>query len=398
MLAFSGKANFDPPLTHQYGIKAHYSVFLPFTKQLPPQKHPSLTNLVGQLKAGTKAQPSITVFPAFNWPNITRFVKEPKHNMKVTEYFEKAKGQTLISFEVLPPLKGGSMQAIFDTLDPLMEFKPPFIDVTYHREEFIYKKRSSGYYEKVAIRKRPGTVGICAAIMHRYGVDAVPHLICGGFTLEDTENALIDLSFLNINNVLAIRGDARKFDGKFLPEEGGHTYAIDLVKQVVEMNKGKYLHDNIENGIKTDFCIGVAGYPEKHFESPNIDFDLLQTKAKIEAGADYIVTQMFFDNRKYFDFVDRCRAIGIDVPIVPGLKPLTKLYQLNSIPRIFHIDLPDDLVRAVQSAKDAEARTQAGIEWCIQQSKELKAAGAPCLHYYTMGDSDTIRQIAEAVY
>ena len=318
--------------------------------------------------------------------------------MKVTEYFEKAKGQTLISFEVLPPLKGGSMQAIFDTLDPLMEFKPPFIDVTYHREEFIYKKRSSGYYEKVAIRKRPGTVGICAAIMHRYGVDAVPHLICGGFTLEDTENALIDLSFLNINNVLAIRGDARKFDGKFIPEEGGHTFAIDLVKQVVEMNKGKYLHDNIENGIKTDFCIGVAGYPEKHFESPNIDFDLLQTKAKIEAGADYIVTQMFFDNRKYFDFVDRCRAIGIDVPIVPGLKPLTKLYQLNSIPRIFHIDLPDDLVRAVQSAKDGEARTQAGIEWCIQQSKELKAAGAPCLHYYTMGDSDTIRQIAEAVY
>ena len=318
--------------------------------------------------------------------------------MKVTEYFEKAKGQTLISFEVLPPLKGGSMQAIFDTLDPLMEFKPPFIDVTYHREEFIYKKRSSGYYEKVAIRKRPGTVGICAAIMHRYGVDAVPHLICGGFTKEDTENALIDLNFLNINNVLAIRGDARKFDGKFIPEEGGHTFAIDLVKQVVEMNKGKYLYEDIENGLKTDFCIGVAGYPEKHFESPNLDFDLWQTKAKIDAGADYIVTQMFFDNKKYFDFVKRCRAIGIDVPIVPGLKPLTKLYQLNSIPRIFHIDLPDDLVKAVQSAKDAEARTQAGIEWCIHQSKELKKNGAPCLHYYTMGDSDTIRQIAEAVY
>ncbi|MCO6487504.1 MAG: methylenetetrahydrofolate reductase [Phaeodactylibacter sp.] len=318
--------------------------------------------------------------------------------MKVTEYFEKAKGQTLISFEVLPPLKGGSMQAIFDTLDPLMEFKPPFIDVTYHREEFIYKKRASGYYEKVAIRKRPGTVGICAAIMHRYGVDAVPHLICGGFTREDTENALIDLNFLNINNVLAIRGDARMFDGKFVPEEDGHTFAIDLVKQVVDMNKGKYLHEDIENGLRTDFCIGVAGYPEKHFESPNIDFDLQQTRAKIDAGADYIVTQMFFDNKKYFDFVDRCRAAGITVPIVPGLKPLTKLYQLNSIPRIFHIDLPDELVRAVQSAKTAETRTQAGIEWCIQQSKELKKAGAPCLHYYTMGDSETIRKIAEAVY
>ncbi len=318
--------------------------------------------------------------------------------MKVTEYFEKAKGQTLISFEVLPPLKGGSMQAIFDTLDPLMEFKPPFIDVTYHREEFIYKKRSSGYYEKVAIRKRPGTVGICAAIMHRYGVDAVPHLICGGFTCEDTENALIDLNFLNINNVLAIRGDAGQFEGRFVPEEGGHHYAIDLVKQIVDMNNGKYLDDNIENGVRTDFCIGVAGYPEKHFESPNLDFDLQQTKAKIDAGADYIVTQMFFDNNKYFEFVKRCREIGIDVPIVPGLKPLTKLYQLNSIPRIFHIDLPDGLVRAVQSAKDAEGRRQAGIEWSIQQSKELKENGAPCLHYYTMGDSETIRQIVEAVY
>jgi methylenetetrahydrofolate reductase (NADPH) len=318
--------------------------------------------------------------------------------MKVTEYFEKAQGQTLISFEVLPPLKGGSMQAIFDTLDPLMEFKPPFIDVTYHREEFVYRQRASGYYEKVAIRKRPGTVGICAAIMHRYGVDAVPHLICGGFTKEDTENALIDLNFLNINNVLAIRGDARKFDGKFIPEQDGHHYAIDLVKQIVDMNQGNYLHNDIENGLKTEFCIGVAGYPEKHFESPNLDFDLEQTKAKIDAGADYIVTQMFFNNQKYFEFVDRCRAIGITVPIVPGLKPLTKLYQLNSIPRIFHIDLPDDLVNSIQAAKNAEGRRQAGIEWCIQQSKELKAGGAPCLHYYTMGDSETIRTIAEAVY
>jgi methylenetetrahydrofolate reductase (NADPH) len=311
--------------------------------------------------------------------------------MKVTEYFEKAKGQTLISFEVLPPLKGGSMQAIFDALDPLMEFKPPFVDVTYHREEFIYKKRESGYYEKVAIRKRPGTVGICAAIMHRYGVDAVPHLICGGFTKEDTENALIDLNFLNINNVLALRGDARVFEGRFIPEEGGHHYAIDLVKQIGEMNRGKYLDPNIENGLRTDFCIGVAGYPEKHFEAPNLDFDLLSTKAKIEAGADYIVTQMFFDNQKYFDYVARCREMGINVPIVPGLKPLTKLHQLNSLPRIFHVNLPDELVKAVSHAKD-------GIEWCIQQSRELKEAGVPCLHYYTMGDSDTIRQIVEAVY
>lgn len=318
--------------------------------------------------------------------------------MKVTEYFEKANGNALISFEVLPPLKGGSMQSIFDTLDPLMEFKPPFIDVTYHREEYIYKKRASGYYEKASIRKRPGTVGICAAIMHRYGVDAVPHLICGGFTKEDTENALIDLNFLNVDNVLALRGDARKFEGRFIPEENGHHYAIDLVKHIDEMNQGHYLDENIENGAQMDFCVGIAGYPEKHFESPNMDMDLTHTKAKIDAGADYIVTQMFFDNQKYFDYVDRCRAVGINVPIVPGLKPLTKLYQLNSIPRIFHVDLPTDMVNALKAAKNAEGRVQAGIEWCIQQSKELKAAGVPCLHYYTMGDSATIRKIAEAVY
>jgi len=279
-----------------------------------------------------------------------------------------------------------------------MEFKPPFIDVTYHREEFVYKMRESGYYEKTAIRKRPGTVGICAAIMHRYGVDAVPHLLCGGFTKTDTEGALVDLNFLNIDNVLALRGDARKFDGKFIPEEHGHKYAIDLVKQIEDMNKGQYLNTDIENGTPTDFCIGVAGYPEKHFEAPNKDLDLSYAKAKVEAGADYIVTQMFFDNSKYFEYVDRCREEGINVPIVPGLKPITKKYQLNSLPRIFHCDLPDDLVKAVQSAKDKEGRRQAGIEWCIQQSKELKKAGAPCLHYYTMGDSKTIREIVESVY
>lgn len=318
--------------------------------------------------------------------------------MKVTEYFEKANGQTLISFEVLPPLKGGSMQAIFDALDPLMEFKPPFIDVTYHREEYLYIKRPSGYYEKTAIRKRPGTVGICAAIMHRYGVDAVPHLLCGGFTVEDTENALIDLNYLNINNVLALRGDARKFEGKFVAEAGGHPFALDLVKQIAQMNKGKYLDSNIENGTKTDFCIGIAGYPEKHFESPNLDTDMHYTLEKVKAGADYIVTQMFFDNKYYFEYVKECRKAGINVPIVPGLKPLTKLYQLNSIPRHFYIDLPEDLVKSIQSAKNAAERRQAGIEWCIHQSKELKAAGVPCLHYYTMGDADTIRKIIEAVY
>ncbi len=318
--------------------------------------------------------------------------------MKVTEYF-KEEGKTHISFEVLPPLKGGSMKAIFDTLDPLMEFKPPFVDVTYHREEYIYKKRPSGYYEKTAIRKRPGTVGICASIMHRYKIDAVPHLICGGFTKEDTENALIDLNFLGIQNVLALRGDARKFDGRFIAEDGGHEYAIDLVKQIDGMNKGNYLDTYIVDGSKTDFCIGVAGYPEKHFECPNFDLDLEYLKAKIDAGADYIVTQMFFDNEKYFQFVDKCRAIGIDVPIVPGLKPITKKGQLRSLPRLFYVNLPLPLIKELEKNKDdKEAFREVGIEWCIQQSKELKAKGAPCLHYYTMGDTKTIKKICSEVF
>ena len=318
--------------------------------------------------------------------------------MKVTDYLKKAGNNTLISFEVLPPLKGSGMQDIFNLLDPLMEFKPPFIDVTYHREEYIYKKQDSGYYEKTAIRKRPGTVGICAAIMHRYDVDAVPHLICGGFNREDTENALIDLNFLEINNFLALRGDALQFDSKFVPEPGGNAYALDLVKQVDDMNHGRYLDENIENGQKTDFCIGIAGYPEKHFEAPNMESDLAFIKKKVEAGADYIVTQMFFDNKKYFEYVESCRNAGIHIPIVPGLKPMTKMYQLSSIPRHFYINLPEDLVSAFLSAKTMEAKRQVGIEWCVAQSQELKAAGVPCLHYYTMGDVDTIKKIAESVF
>lgn len=316
--------------------------------------------------------------------------------MKITDYFEKANGKTLVSFEVLPPLKGGSMDDIFNTLDPLMEFKPPFIDVTYHREEYIYNKQDDGSYHKIAIRKRPGTVGICASIMHRYGVDAVPHLICGGFTVEETENALIDLHFLGINNVLALRGDPRQFEDKFIPEKRGHKYAVDLVKQVDQMNKGIYLDSDIANGAKSDFCIGVAAYPEKHFEAPNLENDMDFLKAKVDAGASYIVTQMFFDNQKYFDFVDKCRKAGINVPIVPGLKPLTKRYQLNSIPRRFFINMPEDLVKAINAA-DVKHIKDVGIEWCTAQSKELKEAGVPCLHYYTMGDVDTIKTIVSSI-
>lgn len=318
--------------------------------------------------------------------------------MKVTDYFKQAAGQTLISFEILPPLKGGRMNSIFEVLDPLMEFKPPFIDVTYHREEYIYQKSPNGFYEKVSIRKRPGTVGICAALMHRYGVDAVPHLICGGFSKEDTENALIDLNFLNINNVLALRGDARKFDGQFIPEVNGNEYALDLVKQISAINRGQYLDSNIENGAKTDFCIGIAGYPEKHFEAPNLSSDIKYLKAKVDAGAHYIVTQMFYDNQKYFDFVDELRRNNIQVPVVPGLKPITRKSQITSLPRMFHINLPDDLVKALESTKSPQALGQAGIEWCIHQSKELKKMGVPCLHYYTMGDWETTKAVAEKVF
>lgn len=319
--------------------------------------------------------------------------------MKVTEYFDKANGQTLISFEILPPIKGGGIKSIFKTLDPLMEFKPPFIDVTYHREEYVYKANKNGYYEKTSIRKRPGTVGICTAIMHRYGVEAVPHLLCGGFTKEETEDVLIDLNFLSIKNVLALRGDARKFESSFSPTPGGHHYAIDLVRQIRNMNKGNYLDDNIEHGQKTNFCIGVAGYPEKHFEAPNMTTDLELTLDKIKAGGEYIVTQMLFDNKAYFEYLDLCKEIGIDVPIVPGIKPLTKLYQLTSIPRFFHVNIPEELSKEVLKVKDDRKKVkEVGIEWCIHQSKELKAAGVPCIHYYTMGDSKTIRRIAEAVY
>ncbi len=318
--------------------------------------------------------------------------------MKVVDHIKKANGKTLFSIEILPPLKGRSIQSIFKVLDPLMEFKPPFVDVTYHREEYVYKSREGGYLEKVSIRKRPGTVGICAAIIFRYKTDAVPHIICGGFTKEETENALIDLQFLGIDNVLLLRGDAVKTQGEFKAEIGGHRYALDLVKQVVNLNKGKYLDDELQDVEATDFCIGVAGYPEKHFEAPNLNTDILYLKKKVDAGAEYIVTQMFFDNKKYFEFVDRCRKEGINVPIIPGLKPITRKVQVSALPKTFFIDIPDDLFQSISRCKNEEDVKQVGIEWGIQQSKELLNAGVPVLHYYTMSNSEPVLQIARSVF
>ncbi len=318
--------------------------------------------------------------------------------MKVTEHIEKAKGKTLFSFEILPPLKGQNIQSIFDSIDPLMEFKPPFIDVTYHREEFEYKELANGLLQKKVVRKRPGTVGICAAIQNKYNVDAVPHILCGGFTKEDTENFLIDIDFLGIQNVVALRGDAIKNETYFKADKDGHCFAGELVGQIRDLNSGKYLDEDQKGTTKTNFCIGVAAYPEKHFEAPSLDSDIHFLKEKIKNGAEYIVTQMFFDNAKFFAFERKCRAEGITIPIIPGLKPLANKKQLNLIPQRFSLELPDDLVKMVIKAKDAEAIREIGIEWCIAQSKELMAAGIPVLHYYSMGKSDNIRDIAREIF
>jgi methylenetetrahydrofolate reductase (NADPH) len=318
--------------------------------------------------------------------------------MKITDHIKSANGKTLFSFELLPPVKGQSIQQIYNAIDPLMEFNPPFIDVTYHREDYIYKQHPNGLLEQVAYRKRPGTVAICAAIMNRYKVDAVPHLICGGFTKEETENALIDLQFLGIDNVLVLRGDARKADASFVPTPGGHAYACDLLEHVVNMNNGKYLHEDIDGSDGTEFCIGVAGYPEKHFEAPNLKTDFCYLKKKIEMGANFIVTQMFYDNQKYFDFVNLCRKNDINVPIIPGLKPITSAKQLITLPKIFHIDIPEDLSDAVAACKTPKEVKEVGIEHMIQQCKELMDFGAPVLHFYTMSNPEPTRRIAKAIF
>lgn len=318
--------------------------------------------------------------------------------MKVTQHIANAEGKSLFSFEILPPLKGQNIQCIFDNIEPLMEFKPPFIDVTYHREEYEYKELPSGLLEKKIVKKRPGTVGICSAIQNKYQVDAIPHILCGGFTKEDTENFLIDMDFLGIDNVVALRGDAVKSEIYFKPEKEGNHYASELVTQISNLNKGIYLDADLQNTNNTSFCIGVAGYPEKHMEAPSLDSDIHFLKQKIKNGADYIITQMFFDNRKFFDFVDKCRKEGITVPIIPGLKPISTKKQLNQIPHRFKVDLPDDLVKEIVKADDNDVVKAIGIEWCIAQSRELIQAGIPVLHYYSMGRSESIRKIAETVF
>ena len=315
---------------------------------------------------------------------ITEILNQPDHSR--------------FSIELLPPLKGQHIDSIYRTMDSLMPFNPAFVDVTYHREEYVYREVGPGLLQKRTVRKRPGTVGICAALMNRYEIETVPHIICGGFSVEETENALIDLDFVGVRNVLALRGDAIRSEGRFKAEADGHAYAIDLVDQIVDLNKGVYLDPDLKNTTTTSFCIGVAGYPEKHFEAPNPDSDLRWLKQKVDHGAEYIITQMFFDNRRYFDFVDRCRDNDINVPIIPGIKPLTTATQLSVLPQVFHVDLPDELVAAVEAAKTKEQVKEAGIAWCTRQAEELLDRGVPTLHFYTMGKANPTVEIARRVF
>jgi methylenetetrahydrofolate reductase (NADPH) len=318
--------------------------------------------------------------------------------MKVTDHIKNANGKTLFSFEIVPPQKGQNIQDLYNNVDPLMEFKPPFIDVTTSREEFVYIKKENGLLEQKITRMRPGTVGICAALKNKYNVDAIPHVLCGGFTKEETEYVLVDCHYLGLDNIMALRGDAMKHEQYFIPTPGGNNYAIELVKQIHDLNQGKYLHEIIETPYKSDFCIGVAGYPEKHLEAPSMETDLRRLKEKVDAGADYVVTQMFFDNQKYFDFVKRARNIGITVPIIPGIKPIAIKRHQQVLPQIFRLDLPEELIAGIDACKDNKQVRALGIEWAIQQSKELIANGAPVVHFYSMGKSDNIKAIAKEVF
>ncbi|KQS93609.1 methylenetetrahydrofolate reductase [NAD(P)H] [Chryseobacterium sp. 09-1422] len=318
--------------------------------------------------------------------------------MKITDHIKNANGKTLFSLEVVPPQKGIGIEDLYKNIDPLMEFKPPFIDVTTSREEYIYIDKGNGLMERRITRMRPGTLGICAAIQHKYNVDTVPHLLCGGFTKEETEYLLVDCMYLGIDNIMALRGDAMKGHQYFEATPGGHSSAMDLVNQINNLGRGKYLHDDQACDEHNKFCIGVAGYPEKHMEAPSMNYDLKWLKQKVDAGADYIVTQMFFDNKKYIEFVTKAREMGITVPIIPGIKPIATKKHLKLLPQVFKIDLPEDLINAVESAKNNEAVKQIGVEWAISQCKELLDFGVPVLHFYSMGKSDNIKKVAGELF
>ena len=318
--------------------------------------------------------------------------------MKVSEIISGLK-QPGFSFEVLPPLKGKGIEQIFKNIDRLREFNPLYINITTHRSEMIYRSTADGLYERVSQRNRPGTVAVAAAIQQRYNIPAVPHIICSGFSKVETEYALIDLHFLGINNILVLRGDKAKHDNRFIPTENGYSHAYELAQQVNSFNDGFFL-DGTKMDIITDcpFSYGVAGYPEKHEEAPNQEIDMIFLKNKVDLGADYIVTQMCFDNEKIYDFIKRCREAGINVPIVPGLKPIVNRNQLTMLPKTFRVDLPTDLATELAKCKDDIEAKQVGVEWCAMQAKDLIAHGIPSIHFYSHNATESVRRIAEKVY
>lgn len=320
--------------------------------------------------------------------------------MKVIDIINQAETNRAPRFtiELLPPLKGDGTQGVFSAIDTLVEYGPAYINVTFQREDEKLVEREDGLWERRVTRRRPGTVGISAAIMKRYGIETVPHLICGGLSRYDIEDALIDMDFLGIENVLALRGDSRRTERRFAPHPDGHAYADGLVRQIAAMNRGEFVDGEVEECHNSKFCIGVAGYPEKHSEAPNLATDIENLRRKVDAGAEYIVTQMCFDNQRIFEFIERCRAAGITVPIVPGLKPFTTKSQLTVLPQTFHVDLPEELVSAVSACKDNRAVKQVGIEWATMQARELKAAGLPVIHFYTMSRTDNVAQIVKSVF
>ncbi len=317
--------------------------------------------------------------------------------MSVLEKIKNAK-KPLFTFELLPPLKGHSIERTYAAIDRLMEFNPAYINFTSHRNEIIYHERPDGLLEKRVTRKRPGTVALAAAVKYKYYITVVPHVLCGGFTKEETENVLIEMNFLGIDDVLALRGDPQRGSRTFIPEKEGHSYTYELVEQIAAMNRGKYIEDTLINAAPTNFCIGVAGYPEKHFEAPNRIADLENLRQKIKAGAHYIVTQMFFDNKKFYRFRDDCKAAGINVPIIAGIKPISALNDIKLLPQTFHIDVPNDLFTAVQKCRNDEEAREVGIEWTTMQSKDLLNSGVPGIHYYTLGRSDNIARIVKASF
>lgn len=318
--------------------------------------------------------------------------------MNVPQLIEQHQG-TGFSFEVLPPLKGKGIAQLFKNIDCLKEFNPLYINITTHRSEMVYKSTPDGLFQKVTERSRPGTVAVAAAIQQRYDIPAVPHIICSGYSKTETEYALIDLNFLGITNLLLLRGDKAKHDSRFVPNENGHAHASELQLQVNEFNRGYFL-DGTKMDINTGetFCYGVAGYPEKHAEAPNLDIDLHWLKHKVDNGADYIVTQMFFDNQKFYDFVDRCRQVGINVPIIPGIKPVTSVNQMTILPNVFHVDLPNDLANELMNCKDDDMAKAVGVEWCISQVKDLIAHGVPSIHFYSLNATRSVYQVASKIY